>query len=449
MQGIINRLGNDFPTLALLLLLAIVAAWLAWRHPKVLPSVLVIVAGLLSEPNAWGADYSSFAAPIMVAAAVLAVIADSKVTVLKRQFASYRSTIVWVSLALLWLVVGDLAFNLGVDAQGYLNLTIRTVIFLFALAVVLTDQERRIMVARLFALVILLVAGSYAVTLGIWLVAGFGTSQVGEIVVGSWTLPQPVYFPFTITGTSSLQVFGFSVPRLSGIGREPGWMAMYAAFVFFLLPKIGWKNWSLRALVALCLLGTVSTAGFGVFAGVLALYLYGLSKPATPAGKMLRVVSFLFFGSVALWAAAFTPVLGFAVKGDLNAVSLNERTAATTAGLQALLLDPFTGGQGAEAVGSVNLIASIATLGLPFALFTLFALLMPLRTHPRKLDLLILASIPMLTLLTSQPALYSTWVYAMVMIASAATMPASEWEPGGPKLATRPIQQRAQIPALD
>jgi hypothetical protein len=115
-------------------------------------------------------------------------------------------------------------------------------------------------------------------------------------------------------------------------------------------------------------------------------------------------------------------VLGLQAKQTSNETSLDERSDATAAGLRALTRQPW-GGQGTEKQAGINLISDVAVNGLPFVALVIAALLVPLlllrrppgtRARAAPVVLVVLG-----TLLTSQPAAASTWVFILVALALA------------------------------
>ena len=220
---------------------------------------------------------------------------------------------------------------------------------------ILNNRSRWPMVVKAFVGLTAAASLSYVVTLAIWLIAGVGAGQIGTIP-GGYGLDIPLYFPFTPT-MSTQQVLGIVVPRFTGFGREPGWMAMYAGVGFLLYPLTGWKRPAIRWSMLVSLLGTLSTAGFGVFAVAIALDIFAVSGLRPGISRVARRAAGLVLLGIGVWAAMLAPVLGLTAKGAQNAVSLAERTAATELGLQALLSDPFAGGTGYGDIPNVNLIA--------------------------------------------------------------------------------------------
>jgi hypothetical protein len=167
--------------------------------------------------------------------------------------------------------------------------------------------------------------------------------------------------------------------------------------------------------------GTLSTAGFGVFAIVLAFEWFERKRAASSLlADYLRKVTGLVVLVGAAWLAIYAPVFGLAAKSEINQVSLTERSMATSAGWTALWNTPL-GGDAAAQVGGVNLIASIAASGLPFALCVVAALLAPRASHRARPLTSAPVLVLLLTLLTSQPPKDSTWVFVAAAMAYAVT----------------------------
>lgn len=144
----------------------------------------------------------------------------------------------------------------GPAIQG-LFLTVGSVL---ALLVVCRDPRSRIAIGRGFDIVIAALCASFVVTALLWTVAGVGAGTVAAIPIG--TIPaQPVYFPFT--PTESVQtVFGTEFPRFTGLGREPGWMAMYCGIAYFMADMVGLRSrWLKLVLAGLIGCGRRSTNG--------------------------------------------------------------------------------------------------------------------------------------------------------------------------------------------
>jgi len=132
----------------------------------------------------------------------------------------------------------------------------------------------------------------------------------------------------------------------------------------------------------------------------------------------------------AAWLAVNAPVLGLAAKGQINEISLVERGAATAAGWQALWETPL-GGEATARLSGINLVAAIASAGLPFVICTIAALVCPRISHRARPLTSAPIMVLLLTLATSQPAKDSTWVFVLAVMAYAVTNPPSSPYVGG------------------
>jgi hypothetical protein len=194
-----------------------------------------------------------------------------------------------------------------------------------------------------------------------------------------------------------------------------------------------------RAVLLAGLLGTFSTAAFGAFA--VALGVAWIARSALQKNPALHYFGLLFklaFLGAALWVAIYAPVVGFADKASYNAVSLDQRTQATNAGIAALTEHPLGGVFGGQQE-AINLVAAIAPFGIPFALIVVAALLLPRIGHPAKHLTTAPIFVVFVTLLLSQPAGDSTFVFLLVPLVygvaktTKGSPPDEEWgavEPG-------------------
>jgi hypothetical protein len=297
-----------------------------------------------------------------------------------------------------------------------------------AVSVVVADPARRRVVAWGFVSLVLIQCASFAVTLIIWGVTGTGTALIALIPATDHTFDSSVYFPGTVT-TATQAIFGLTFPRFDGIGREPGWMAMWCSFTYFLIPRLTKRRMRFaRLLLLLGLLGTFSTAGFGVFLVVWSCETFLI--PRVGSGLLygwVRQVTGVAVLAGAVWLAIKAPVFGLEAKNISNSISVSDRSQATITGLKALQTSPW-GGVSTGASG-INLISSIAPAGLPFFLAVLAALFMPLRTHPARWLTAAPVAVLALTLITSQPPFDSTWAFVAALLAYAVTFPPAAFEP--------------------
>jgi hypothetical protein len=414
------------------------------RAASRIPVALVVLALPLVRPNIFG-EFASFAGfGLLALAAVLAVLlpVPSGARPVPRWTATRPAMVLvlFLALAYLWLLVQAAALDplgLGRSALQGTALTVGGVV---AVVVVCADPRARLAVGRAFVLVIAVLCASYVVTALLWAVAGIGTGAVVSIPAGTSPDLEPVFFPFTPTlGTQA--VLGLELPRFTGLGREPGWMAMYCAVAYFMTDMVGWRSRRLKVLLVVGLVGSVSTAGFGVFVVAWTYHSFLRDRgTGISLGGFLRQVLGLASLAGAVWLAIAAPVLGLAAKETQNVVSLDERQVATEAGLHALTTEPL-GGPPTVAQAGINLISDIAVSGLPFVVLVTLALLLPPALHrgPARFSNAVVACV-FLTLLLSQPPKDSTWAYAVVALAVA--LRGADMEPLVPTSSDRPLHPR-------
>ena len=252
-----------------------------------------------------------------------------------------------------------------------------------------------------------------------------------------------IMFPFTPTA-GQLLVFGQYLPRFTGLGREPGWMAMFCGAALFLAPTLplfkSSGRWPKIAILASLLLGTLtalSTAGFAAIAvGAVLLYFVVLAQRAPSIGRGIRTILGLVGTLVVGYVAYNLPVIGLGSKSESNAASLDERNAATQAGLDALQSGSLGAPSGGRIAG-VNLIASATTNGWPFPLLVLLAIVGAICVSRPSAFQLASASVILFTLLSAQPPQGSTGAYIALVISLA------------PEAARAAVQRTAPTRRLD
>jgi hypothetical protein len=407
-----------------------------------LPVFLVVLAMPFVRPNLFGEQLSVVGFGLLALAALLAAVtrpAGPGAGAGPNPTAPNPTApiVACLGLAYLWLMIQAAATDpsrLGLPAVQGLVLTAGGV---GAVAVVCGQEASRRLLARAFVVVIAVLCASYVVTAAIWAVTGLGSGVLVSLHIGTAPELQPIYLPFTPTlGTQS--VSGIVFPRFTGLGREPGWMAMYCAAAYFMTDMVGYRSKRLKLLIVAGLIGCISTAGFGVFVVAWA-YHHFLRDRGTgiSAAGFARQVFGIAAVALAAWLAVAAPVLGLAAKTTLNATSLDERQLATEAGLRALVTNPL-GGTATEVQGGINLIADIAVSGLPFVLLVCAALLIPVAGRRMRGGYgNVVIVIVFLTLLTSQPAKDSTWAFALVAIAASLRAAALAPEPDPTRKAAR------------
>jgi hypothetical protein len=388
------------------------------RVPVVLPVGLLLVSIVLLRPGTLGEYTALIGCGCALAAGVAAM--------LRRELAPARpvravsALLALMALAYTWMVLHGVWVDDLERIRSLFQDFVLTIGSLTAAVLVLADPRARLALGRGFVVLLCVIGAMWIVTALYWSVTYAGAGQVTTLPVGT-VGPQPVYFPFTVSYSTS-SVFGTDVPRLTGIGRESGWMAMYCAAGWFVADAVGYRSWLVKLLLLAGLVGTLSTAGFGVFVVVVALDLFLRPRGGIRLSGMVRQLGGLIAMGLAGWVAFYAPVLGLAAKQTSNEASLDERSDATAAGLRAITSRPW-GGHGTEKQAGINLISDVAVNGLPFVLLVTAALLVPLlllrrppgvRGRAAPVALLVFA-----TLLTSQPAAASTWVFVLVALALA------------------------------
>ncbi|WP_286056169.1 hypothetical protein [Actinomycetospora termitidis] len=390
------------------------------RLPAALPAGLLLASLPLLRPGTFGEYTALLGCGLALAAGVIAM--------LRREHAPARPVrAVSVFLALLvaayvWVVLHSVWVDDLLRIRSQFQDFVLTVGSVVAAVLVISDPRARLALSRGFVVLLCAIGALWLVTVAWWAVAGIGTGQIAMVPVGT-VGPQPVYLPFTISYSTS-SVFGMDVPRLTGVGRESGWMAMFCAVGWFLSDAVGYRSRLVKVLLLCGLVGTLSTAGFGVFVVVLAIDVFLRPRGGIGLGGFLRQIAGLGAGLGAAWVALYAPVFGLQAKQTSNEASLDERSDATEEGLRAITQKPF-GGQGNEKQAGINLISDIAVNGLPFVLLVTAALLVPLlflRRDPASSTRGRAAPVVFVvfaTLLASQPAAASTWVFVLVALALA------------------------------
>jgi hypothetical protein len=249
-----------------------------------------------------------------------------------------------------------------------------------------------------FLIAVVLVLSASQLATSLLLVLGISLGPYASIPAGQYLAL--VHFPLTVD-VGQILLGGTNVERFAGLGREPGWMAMWAAIAWFVWPLVGRPRWWGRVILLAGILAPISTAGFGVFVIVLAVSF--VARPIagrSPLFVYARTVTATVLLGAAAWVAVFAPVFGLAAKSTLTATSLDVRNTATASGLDAISRLSL-GDVGAP--GSINLVAAVAEHGWPFSVLILLALLSPLITARSPVRILPSLLVIVLTLLLAQP----------------------------------------------
>lgn len=416
-----TALASGHPVYAVAILALLVLLLTASHRLDVAAAVLGAVALCLMRPGLFGERYSPIADGAAVVAALLAFAADRGARGRDPGARALRPLLGFSAVLWIWIGVAIALGNLpgGTYGRGLLNVPV----VIAALWVVLKSPGRRILVARVFVAVLLALSASYVATVLYWAVRGQGTGLIGS---PPWGYRTPsgqqsgvnLYFPFT--PTSGAQSFGgLILPRFLGLGREPGIHAAYSLWALMMLRRLGWNRpWS-YALLLVGLIGTLSTAGFGVLAVIIVVAFFLVPRgPFRPDVIVKHEIGLVLLAGAA-WLAYSAPVLGVADKVNINEASVSDRQVATLDGLRALThhwwgmpYDPSLTN------ASINVIASAVQIGtVGVALVIALWWVTWARSAQRAESFSAVLALFLSTLL-SQPFLDSTAFYVLLGIAA-------------------------------
>lgn len=390
--------------------------------PGLLMPVAVTLPILLMRPNFWGELLSPVGVGLLAVVAFILFFARKAAWRNDRATRAAVQVPMWVFLSYLW-ALGLVAAHGSLEADSVVTGGILSVVALASMVLICSNPQSAKTVLRAYVGLTVIVCASYLVTAAIWAAGGLGVTEYASVIGGGFGGSASIHFPLTTT-ISSQSVFGFTIPRFVGFGREPGWMALWAGAAILLFRFTGWRaKWPICVLT-IGAIGTISTGGFALLVVALAVN-FTLATSRSPLRRTCRRALGFVVIVTGVWFSFNAPVVGVHAKGTQNAVSLEERSVATEAGIRALMNQPLFGGQGAEAVGAVNLIAAIAVWGLPWVLCIICAVVFPVMSHPRRKDLLPVMTLLLGTLLFSQPTQDSIWVFCVLIIALFAAQPLS------------------------
>lgn len=408
-----------WPPSALIVIGVVVLLGLSIKRPQIVAPALVLAAFPFMRPNILGGNYALIAVAMCLVAAFIALVSDAGRFRIPR---SYLVVASGVAVMYLWTLINAAIFSATDTVSTILQGIVTTALPVVAVGVVIANPIRRRILVRGFVWLMILLCASYAFTLVAGLAIKFTTLVLGSFDIDKNGWIAILYLPFTpATGYQGLG--GVTFPRFTGLGREPGWMSMYAGLALLLWPRVGRVRLPGAVFLIIGLLGTFSTAGFGAFVVVIILaWMARGDKGSDPAVHFLSFLVKLVALGLAGWVALTAPVFGYMAKGDVNAVSLDDRTRATNAGLGAIVDNPFGGVHTGVSEG-INLLASLAPLGIPFFVIVVGTLLLPRIGHPNKAATTAPILLILIVLLLSQPASDSTFVFIMAGLIYTASLP--------------------------
>lgn len=372
----------------------------------------MVVAFAAVRPNILGESFANFGT--LVCAFVL-------VAILLLDWTSARLS--WSTIVVVAAFIGGAmwatfrASELGANTAPYVSGLSIGVIILLSFGFYLGHPDR----ARAFGRVLLYVIAIMSLSSAITLAMALTTGVIPIAVVPIGDLNSTVLFPFTPT-LSRVSFFGVPIDRALGIGREPGWWGMYAAFGWAIWPALMPRTTISRAARLVTATGVFtsgSTAGFGVFIVVAAFTLFFTGKPNSSIATVyikwtLGIMALL----AAVWVALYAPQFGLAAKSDLNNASLEGRNLATSEGVRALA-ELSLGERSTTYAPNVNLVAGASEGGWPFFVLGLCALLLPLAFTSNRSVALPPMLVVFLTIFLAQPLVGSHAVYVLVILSCA------------------------------
>lgn len=390
--------GDPFVTVCLAALVVITfAVVVTLRNDLFIP--ILAVAGILCSRATFIGERYLYIGPALLALAGVAAALTSKRT----NRSPIVAFIVVFAAAYFWLGLHEsIVPGSEPNLVAILATTLVPVISFVGIA---RNTKLLAAVTKGLSVTIAVVAVLSVIAFGVGLVVGFGSTFIAQIPLGYSTKNVGLLLPGGFTYGSTLDG---GLPRMLGIGREPGLGAVFYVWAFFAMPPVK-RRGLLRVFLVLGLLATQSTAGVGLFAAALVAWaVVGRERfrfwPAAAAAVI---------GGALLWVALYDTTFGFLAKSET--LSFNERNAATARGWEALQSN-FWDASTTLPLSNVTLIASAAAHGgtwvlIVFALLV-FAVLAPGRRNP----LAYAAIFIMGTFLTSQPFVDSAAVIVLLMI---------------------------------
>ncbi|WP_182174563.1 hypothetical protein [Flaviflexus equikiangi] len=410
-------LAASEPAIFFLGLLFLVTVLLIVRRP-ILASVVVLLYALpFSRPNLFGDEVAFLGLTFALVAVFPAVLEDLRARRTEVSHGlSLASLMLWLTISYAWIFLRAIIINSDKAISVYIASFTLTFGTILAANVVLADARRARIFGKALVYLTAVCSLSFLITMLVWGIVGIGGGLVGVLPFASGV---DIYFPMSTTlGTQ--EIWGSNWPRLTGYAREPGLMGMWFAFTYFLVPMLGLKHDKLcRTLLVIGILVTFSVASAAIFISVwIAVFLYSsIGSGFSVQRKVLRLFAGTIAIGVGVWSIIYSPVIGLSEKVSRDPGSVAEREGATRAGFRALFESPLLGGGAVDDIGGLNLVASIAAYGAPFAVAIGLALLMPLRSHPNKRFLLGPLMVLFLTVATAQPPLDSVWIYVSAVAA--------------------------------
>lgn len=297
-----------------------------------------------------------------------------------------------VGAAYLWLIFHEAIASGSEPAlqSVIISTCLPVVLFIF----VARDRDYVDRTIRLLAGAVVAVALLSVVSLASGLLVGLGSTHLANLPLGYLDRNVGLLLPggFTYGGT-----LNSGLPRMLGLGREPGMGAIFYVWAFFAIP-MDWRRRNLVRWLILfpALLSTQSTAGVAFFTIALALYAIIGQGRLRPFATSLVIVASIAVAYVAIYDQTF------GVLAKLETTSYDERNVATIRGLDAMA-NNFWDSSTTLPLSNVNLIAGGAAHGGPWVFIVGLLLVLTIVRSGRRNPLTYAAIFIAGTALTSQP----------------------------------------------
>jgi hypothetical protein len=407
---------------------------------------LLLMAVPFMRPFILGERYAVVSIALALAAAGVAAAADRHRG--ERLDRGSGALATWLSVQWVWLLALP-AIHPTMPLTDLAKGVAQVPLVLVAALIVLRDPVRWRLAARWAAIAVTVACSSYVVTLGCWLALGSGSMLIGPIPASYPDWSVNLYAPFT-PATSGGFIGNVYIPRFLGLGREPGVMAALVAWSVFTANQLGFRRrWLLVLLLGL--LGTQSTAGFGVILMIWVLTTF-LVIPERHLGTLAgfaRQVAGLWLVAIAAYLAWFAPTFGVEAKRDQNPLSYEDRMSGTLDGLQALVTRPF-GLPPEEITAStpgVNIVAATSIVGTIGTALVLICLFRPLALSGDARAAAPGVLVTVATVATAQPLIHSAGFYLLIAISLSMTSQTIKRTTEGSRTSSSPSLRRQSYDA--
>lgn len=319
-----------------------------------------------------------------------------------------------ISLTLLWSYL--MIHGVFVDSNGqeftvkalYSNLIIG-----FIFVVLLSDLKSNYLFFKTLIIIIILMCLSFCITFILSkFVGGIDNLKIISLNIEGYNNSGSIFFPFTqiygVLNFGDVQLF-----RAQGFFRESGIFQAFIIWALFNLKYFKLNNWYNKLLLIIGLVSTFSTIGIAICFIIWSLRLFMYKN------KILAIAIL----SLGLYSALYAPYIGVISKAETHGASIDDRSNATTRGLENLSENIVgTGLYNQDEFyienGNINLLAMSYTLGLLGLLLVLLMYFLPLIVFKSNEDKkkYLLSILPFfLTLLFSQPILDAPFIFIMLL----------------------------------